>query len=751
VQPDIQKTIVTEQPTPGGIAATDERARDLERLQARKNQDAELMDEAMMRFSRLFDAGATDRSVRSADPLLAAMAHICTFLNLPFSPPKIDFSAEMTPEDQLQEVARHVGIRIRKVALADGWWQRDCGPLIGFTHDDGVPVALICGAEGRYLAHTSDGKTVNVTAAFAEQMRYFASMLYRSFPDTPVTGKTLLRFGLSGVESDLTMLVVMGFVGSLLSLAVPIVTGVVFDAVIPQAQRNQLWLLCVALSLCAVAGVVFEFTKRIALFRVESRMDQHIQGAVWDRLLKLPPAFFRQYSSGDLADRSLGISAIRQTFSDSITDSLLAAIFSVTSLALLFYYSFQLALVAIGLALVAVTCSTALGLLQIHFQKRLAAQRGELSGKVLDIVSCIAKFKIAGAEDRAFSRWAGAFFVQKETILKARMTANVVQVFSEMFPLVASIVIFSMIISSKSLTLSVGGFLAFNAAFTQFVGTLMSLSQSLIAISSAIPSYKRCQPIIEALPERDSAKEHPGIIKGDIEVSGVSFRYSETAPMVLNDISFRIMPGEFVAVVGTSGGGKSTLTRLLLGFEKPSSGCVFYDGKDLDRLDVNQVRRQIGVVLQNGKLIAGDILSNIVGSLNLTIDHAWEAARCAGLEEDIQAMPMGMHTFLSEGGGNLSGGQRQRLLIARALVNKPSILLFDEATSALDNRTQAIVNESLEALQVSRIVIAHRLSTVQKADRILVLDKGKLVESGTYEELMQQGEIFAELARRQVA
>jgi ATP-binding cassette subfamily C protein len=193
------------------------------------------------------------------------------------------------------------------------------------------------------------------------------------------------------------------------------------------------------------------------------------------------------------------------------------------------------------------------------------------------------------------------------------------------------------------------------------------------------------------------------------------------------------------------------LTRLLLGFEKPASGCVFYDGKDLDRLDVNQVRRQIGVVLQNGKLIAGDILSNIIGSLNLTIDHAWEAARSAGLEEDIQALPMGMHTFLSEGGGNLSGGQRQRLLIARALVNKPSILLFDEATSALDNRTQAIVNESLEALQVSRMVIAHRLSTVQKADRILVLDKGKLVESGTYEELMQQGEIFAELARRQVA
>lgn len=742
---------VPDVPATGDDDRMDMNVRDRQRLQARKTQDRELMDVSLSRFSRLFISGATDREFRSPDPLHAAVARVSAALSMPFSSPKIDFPADSSPEYQLQEVAKSVGIRTRKVALARGWWGRDCGPLVGFSGNDGEPVALICGSDGTYMAYTNGGEAVKVTAHFAEQLRYFAYMLYRSFPDTAVSGMTLLRFGISGIENDLTMLVMMGFVGSLLSLAVPIVTGVVFDSVIPQAQRDQLWLLCVALCLCAGAGVVFELTKRIALFRIESRMDQHIQGAVWDRLMKLPPAFFRQYSSGDLADRSMGISTIRQTFSDTITDSLLAAIFSVTSLALLFYYSFQLALVAIGLALVAVTCSTALGLLQTHFQKRLAGQRGELSGKILDIVSCIAKFKIAGAENRAFSRWAGAFFIQKETILKARMTANVVQVFSEMFPLIASIVLFNMIIYSKTLTLSVGGFLAFNAAFTQFVGTLMSLSQSLIAISSAIPSYKRCQPIIEALPERNSAKEHPGIIKGDIEVSGISFRYNETAPLVLNDISFRIMPGEFVAVVGTSGGGKSTLARLLLGFEKPTSGCVFYDGKDLDRLDVNQVRRQIGVVLQNGKLIAGDILSNIVGSLNLTIDHAWEAARCAGLEEDIQAMPMGMHTFLSEGGGNLSGGQRQRLLIARALVNKPSILLFDEATSALDNRTQAIVNESLEALQVSRIVIAHRLSTVQKADRILVLDKGKLVESGTYEELMQQGEIFAELARRQVA
>ena len=721
-----------------------------EQLQMRGVQDADLIDESLNRFSTLFSDEAAEQRSFSADPLQKAISRVATEMGMPFSPMKPEHRTESSSEAALLETARHNGIRLRRVALADGWWNSDCGPLIGFTREQESPVAFIYGSDGRYLAYTADAAAEKVTVSYADQLRYFAYMPYRSFPDTIITGKMLIRFGFKGVEKDLYMVAMMGLAGSILSLAMPVVTGVVFDFVIPQAQRSQMWLLCMALVLCAVAGTIFDLTRRIALLRVEGRMDQHIQGAVWDRLMKLPPSFFRQYSSGDLADRSLGISAIRQSFSDSFVESILATVFSLTSLALLFYYSFNMALVAIALASVAVVIITLLGLVQTHFQKRLAALRGELSGKILDLVNCIAKLKIAGAEERAFSRWAESFFMQKDLTIKARKISNAVHVFTEMFPVVATLIIFGMIVNSKTLTLSVGGFLAFNAAFGQFVATLMSLSLSLIAVSGIIPSYSRCLPIIETLPERDSAKEHPGILKGDIEVSAVSFRYAESSPTVLDDISFRIKPGQFVAVVGTSGSGKSTLARLLLGFEKPTSGSLFYDGMDLGRLDVHQVRRQIGVVLQNGRLIAGDILSNIVGSMNLTIEHAWEAARLAGLEEDIQAMPMGIHTFISEGGGNLSGGQRQRVLIARALVNKPAILLFDEATSALDNRTQAIVNESLHSLRVSRVVIAHRLSTVFKADNILVLHRGKIVESGTYKELMLKGAVFADLVRRQV-
>ena len=230
-----------------------------------------------------------------------------------------------------------------------------------------------------------------------------------------------------------------------------------------------------------------------------------------------------------------------------------------------------------------------------------------------------------------------------------------------------------------------------------------------------------------------------------------SFRYSSDSPLVLRDVSFTIRPGEFVAFTGTSGSGKSTLIRLLLGFEQPLSGAIYYDGQDFAGLDLQEVRKQMGVVLQSGKLLAGDLLTNIVGNSPLTVEDAWDAARVSGMEEDIKALPMGMYTMVAEGGKTLSGGQRQRLMIARAVVNRPRILLLDEATSALDNRTQDIVSQALEGMRATRIVVAHRLSTIINADRIFVLDQGVIAESGTYNELLQKNGIFAELAKRQIA
>lgn len=297
--------------------------------------------------------------------------------------------------------------------------------------------------------------------------------------------------------------------------------------------------------------------------------------------------------------------------------------------------------------------------------------------------------------------------------------------------------------------LSTGVFLAFNAAFGTFIGGATSLSSTIIDVLQVVPLWERAQPILESKPEVDSEKTDPGRLSGRVVVDHVIFRYRDDGPLTLDDVSIHAEPGEFIAFVGASGSGKSTLFRLLLGFDVPESGTIYYDGQDLTGLDIHAVRRQLGVVMQNSRLTSASIFENIASGAMISMDEAWEAARMAGFAEDVESMPMGMHTVISEGGTNISGGQRQRLLIARSLVLKPKILLFDEATSALDNRTQAIVSQSLERLKVTRIAIAHRLSTIRNADRIYVFENGRVVQEGSFDQLANQPGLFAQLMARQ--
>jgi ABC-type bacteriocin/lantibiotic exporter with double-glycine peptidase domain len=335
--------------------------------------------------------------------------------------------------------------------------------------------------------------------------------------------------------------------------------------------------------------------------------------------------------------------------------------------------------------------------------------------------------------------------------VQSRRIGNVMSAFHAGFPVASNILIFAMALPLLGHgAFRTGDFLAFIAAFASCVAGMLALSGALLTTLSVVPLYEQARPILQAEPEQSAGRSEPGALTGELEVQRLSFRYHAEGPLVLRDVSFQAKPGEFVAFVGPSGSGKSTILRLLLGFELPHAGAVYYDGQDLQGLDVSAVRRQIGVVLQSGRLMPGDILTNIIGSAPLTIEDAWEAARMAGLDEDVKAMPMGMHTLVNEGGSTLSGGQRQRLMIARAIVHRPRLLYFDEATSALDNRTQAIVSASLERLQATRIVIAHRLSTIHNADRIYAIQGGRIADGGTYTELMSRPGLFQDLARRQL-
>jgi ABC-type bacteriocin/lantibiotic exporter with double-glycine peptidase domain len=428
------------------------------------------------------------------------------------------------------------------------------------------------------------------------------------------------------------------------------------------------------------------------------------------------------------------------------------------NLCLLFYYDSRLALMAIGLLVIQSGVFAVSLRLQIRRQRRVTEVQGRLSGLLLQLLSGISKLRVAGVEDRAFGVWARQYATQSELAYDARRVNTALSTFDALFGIFASMVVYGMV-AFGNVSLSTGAFLAFSAAFGTFLAAFVSMNSAVASVVGAIPSYERSLPILREVPEVEHARAKVATLKGEVDLSHVVFRYvlksedgeEETSSLVLNDVSIKAAPGQFVAIVGPSGSGKSTLFRLLLGFEEPQSGSIYYDGEALSHLDVQAVRSQIGVVLQNGQLMSGDIFNNIVGARALTEKDAWEAAEMAGIADEIRAMPMGMHTFISEGAGNLSGGQRQRLLIARAIVGNPKVLLFDEATSALDNYTQAKVSEALRDLRATRIVIAHRLSTVQDADRIYVLKDQRIAESGSFDELMAARGAFFELVQRQLA
>jgi ATP-binding cassette subfamily C protein len=740
------------------LAVCRRKATDKERglVQARKASDTNLVQSALLRLSapvrKIQEIRETEDTCRH--PVFMACEEVGKRLNIKIKPHP-DMLRGFKLPDPVASVARASGIRVRNVALKGEWWTQDNGSLLAFLEDGNKPVALLqrSARSYEYLDPVANVR-IPVNREVAATLNPFAYALYRPFPAIALNAIDLLKFGLLGCSRELVTIILMGIVAGLMGAISPYVTGIVFDRFIPGAERAQLIGMAIFLLVIAASTALFTFTRSFAVLRLEGKLDASIQAAVWDRLLSLPVSFFRDYSSGDLAQRSLGIALIRQTLTGATLTAILSGIFSIFSFALLFYYSWQLALLATGLVACACVVSITCGILQVRRQRQITRLGGSISSLLLQFVSGIAKFRVSGTERRAFAAWAHEFSKLQQISIKARGIMNGLTVFNTAFPPVAFVAVFAfhqrLISTSSGTIITTGDFLAFLAAFAQFLGAAMLSSAALISALNVVPIYENAAPIFRSLPEVTEVKTAPGKLTGLIEVSRITFRYKPDTPLVLRDVSLNILPGQFVAIVGASGCGKSTLFRMLLGFETPESGAIYFDGQDLSGLDIQSVRRQIGVVLQSSRPINGSIFSNIVGSAPLSVEDAWTAARLAGVAADIERMPMGMHTHLGDGGGSISGGQRQRLMIARAIVGRPRILLFDEATSALDNQTQAIVSRSLESLQATRIVIAHRLSTIIRADNIFVMDKGAIVDNGTYEELLGREGIFQDLAKRQM-
>lgn len=728
----------------------------------RKSQaaiDSKIVDSALWTLASTLEEQermVTPPEAENSDPTFLACAAIGESLGVKIVAPPEMRSQTVLP-DALTRIAYGSGLRYRRVVLKGDWWKDSQGPLLAFRESDNRPVAILPThrrrAENR-LYDPVESQSTPVTSEVAMTLGAFAYTFYPPLPNRKLSLWDLGAFALRNTRQEVLWIIGMGVCGGMLAVVVPVAIGIIFDSIIPNAQRNQLLQIAGILVVLAIAAAMFTLSRNIATLRLEGKMDASLQAAIWDRLLRLPVPFFRQYTAGDLADRSLGIDNIVRTLAGSVISSVLSGVFSMFSFLLLFYYSWRLAMMATAMMIVSFGFSVTCMYKQIGHQREMFYTRGRISGMLLGFVENIARLRVAGAAARAFAAWAREFAKQKKQSFRAGTVSNSLAVFNSAFPVISLAVLFAFSIPLQAQPflggLTTGAFLAFLAAFIQFQAATLQLSTALESALSVVPMYERAVPILETLPEVSETTKNPGELHGSIEVSHVNFRYQPESPLVLRDVSLTVRQGEFVAIVGASGSGKSSLFRLLLGFEKAESGAIYYDTQDLSGLDVQAVRRQIGVVIQNARLISGTIFESIAGSAALSLEDAWEAARNAGLADDINAMPMGMHTVVSEGGGNLSVGQRQRLLIARAMVRKPRIFLFDEATSALDNRTQAIVSHSLEALQSTRVVIAHRMSTIVKANRIFVMNRGVLVDTGSYDELAGRAGVFRELAKRQV-
>lgn len=731
-------------------------------IYAKATVDSEAINESMIGLKSIIQPKQDQQifsNINRKNRLLATCQLIGSIAGFEFLEPKFicDYAQNIT--GQLEAISQVSNVRTRKVILRGTWWEEENGNLLAFTKENKEPVALIQNASGSYLIkNVADKTSQKMTGEMTQTLDPIAYMFLYAF-DKPMTSvMKLWHFAIRGLRFDASYIVIAALTGSLLGLLIPILSGVLFDDVIPQADRKFLYEVVGIMLIVGLVSTLLLLTKGILLLRVETKSNVTIQAGLMDHLLRLPVTFYRKYAAGDLTLRVLGINAIRQILSSTVLTAVLSGTFSIVNLCLLFYYDSSLAWVGLALSFAAIIVIITLGFLKLKYDRQISDHQGEIQGFLFEFLSGISKIRVSGSEKRIFALWANKFRDFKTLGFRSGNYQNFVEAFNGSYPLLTNIFFFSFIYyalihstEQQNNLITVGAFIAFISAFNQFLNDCLNMSFALISSLNMVPLYERLKPILEEEPESKGESGDPGELSGEIEFNSVSFRYQEDQPLVLKNISFKIRQGEMVAFVGPSGSGKSTVLRLLLGFEDPEVGSVYYDGIAYESLNKDLVRRQIGVVLQNGSLMAGSIFKNIVGNSELTLEDAESAAKMAGLEEDIKQMPMGMHTVISEGASTFSGGQRQRLMIARSIVHKPRMLFMDEATSALDNRTQNIVSESLHSLQATRIVIAHRLSTVIDADRIYVMDEGEIVESGTYEQLIQKGALFSSLAQRQMA
>ncbi|MBO4455421.1 MAG: ATP-binding cassette domain-containing protein [Bacteroidales bacterium] len=656
----------------------------------------------------------------------------------------------LSAEEQLTGILRPRGIMMRDIRLTGEWWRECVGPLLGYARD-GRLVALLPTKTGLgYQFREQDGTIRRVgRREMAEVLKPMAITFTKALPLKPLKVKDLLKFTWSVVSGpNVALLVLCSLVVVLLGMFTPMANKLIFDIVIPTGDAGDLLPITGLLIGATVGTLLLSFTRNLYIIRIQHIVELHTQNAIMARTFLLSPTFFSKNSSGELTAKLQYVSILSGLLNEAVVGTLLSAALSVIYIVQVHIYGGKLLLPAL------LIMALQLAILVLNYfdtvkeNKDYTGRAVKLSGLEYNLFAGIQKLKLTGSENRAFIRWLDSYSDSARFLYNPKFKTRLYSAVSAVVGIGGTMLIFW---STLSGGVSTSDYIAFSSAFGMITAAIAGLNGLVPSLAQVKPMLDSVKPLLEAVPEMEDKAPQVEELYGGIEVSGLSFRYQEDGPLILDDLSLKIDPGEYVGIVGKSGCGKSTLMRLLLGFEQPLSGGIYYDNYDLSKVDKASLRRKIGCCLQSGSLFTGDLFHNItITAPWASHDDAWEALRMACLDEDVRRMPMGLHTVVSEGGGGFSGGQKQRILIARALISKPDIIFFDEATSALDNISQKAVSDNLDQLMCTRVVIAHRLSTIRHCDRIIVLDKGKIAEEGTFEELMEHKGLFYEMSIRQM-
>lgn len=650
--------------------------------------------------------------------------------------------------EQLEYLLRPAGIMRRTVKLEKGWYKDATGPFLAIWRDTQRIVALIPTVSGYRFLNTDTGRWMRVNHRNEEYFEEEAICFYKPLPLRKVGYGDFLKYALNTISIwDMAFIGAAALAVTLVGLFPAKLNYIIFSLVIPSGSIRLVYAMAGFMICVLGAAALLEAVKALCMARIKAKMGMSVQAAVMMRVLSLPASFFKDYSAGELASRIQKADAICTLTADAVLSTGLTSVFSLVYMTQIFRYAPALCVPAVVIMALTLLVSVVSAFVQIKVMRRQIEFQAKERGVSYGLIAGVQKIRLSGAEKRAFAKWAGIYAKEAALNWNPPLFLKLNKVITLAVSSIGTIVMYWAAIKSN---VSTADYYAFQTAYGMVSGAFLALSSAAFTAAQIKPVMEMMRPVLDEVPEVSGDKQVVTQLSGGIELSSVSFRYKDSMPFVIDNMSLKIKPGQYVAVVGATGCGKSTLMRLLLGFETPDKGAVYYDGKDLSRMDLKSLRRRIGVVLQDGRLFSGSIFSNIIISAPwLTLEDAWEAAEISGIAADIRRMPMGMHTIISEGGGGISGGQRQRLLIARAIAPKPRILMFDEATSALDNLTQKQVSEALDSLKCTRIVIAHRLSTIRQCDRIIVLQNGKIIEDGKYTELLELKGYFAQLVARQ--